>query len=169
MEFQLYLLKTMDPPSALLSGALDRLERSEADMTSSFEVVSPLIRLMNPEQFRNLDGILEGVREESRSQDGREHIYRIPPWSEFAFKVCTDEPARFIERIGFVREGGAFREEDCPKVWKFLTCDLPGRFPNAREIDGWGHYESFIVEDSTEGRKTFLRFAWGLLQEIEEM
>jgi hypothetical protein len=164
MDFQLYLLKTMNPPSALLSGALDRLERSAEGMVSSYKAVSPLL-MMREGQFQSLEEILEEARQEDLSENDHEHIYRIPLWPEFAFKVCADESGLLIYSAEFTRVGNVFAG-DGPEVWKFLKCDLPVRFPNARAIDLWSPYESYAVGDRGE---IFLRFGWGLLQEIDDM
>lgn len=50
-----------------------------------------------------------------------------------------------------------------------MKSELFGDYGDVRDIDGWGHYETYSALSMESGGRYFFRFAWGLLQEIEEM
>ena len=166
IDFQLYLLKTMDPAPSFLAGSLKALDRSIDDMLASFEAVSPLLKT-KPGSATRLklildDAFLEDRRIESLSLAS---AYRLSLWPMLDFLVSTDESGLFIGRAGFQRRIDSETSSSLA-AWNFLEGDLADAFGDVSEIDAWGHYSTYIAQDSASGRKYFLRFGWGLLQEV---
>lgn len=68
VDFQLYLLKTMDPPGPLLESALEQMGRTTGDMLARYEVVS---RATKPRfgSARRIRSILSEVMMDGSSQE----------------------------------------------------------------------------------------------------
>ncbi|MGW7405075.1 hypothetical protein ACWGI9_15305 [Streptomyces sp. NPDC054833] len=163
IDFQLYLLKVMDPPAALLESSLKKLNRTEVEMDDRQEAVSQLIRL-GAGSARKLVVILEQALVDASGASEQRYVYRLPLWPDFKFLVSLDGSGRFIESMEFESDG------DCGEgakivPWGFLETWLGVNFDQVRMIDGWGHYRTYMAQ-SSDNEEVFLRFAWGLLQEV---
>ena len=172
VEFQLYLLHTMDPPARLLSEALGRLGSADAEMRSAAERISPVLRprLGSAGAGANMAEDLQAVLGEARVSrpddiDDR-RFYRLPLWEGLLFGVSFAGAGRLIESAEFVREPGTAEEPWEPAVWEFLEADLLGPFCEARMVDTWGHYRTYLARRPEDPDEYFLRFAWGMLQEV---
>jgi hypothetical protein len=168
VDFQLYLLKTMDPGPSLLAGALESIDRTTDDMLACYDKVSPLLKL-SPGSAGRLKSILSDARLDD-DLNGKVHgayAYRLPMWSEFIFLVTPDDSGMFIAHARFGRARRSATKTE-PTAWNFLESELSDYFTQVRDIDIWGHYSTYSVVDEGSGRRYFLRFAWGLLQEICE-
>lgn len=172
-DFQLYLLKVMDPPSSLLEGALDLLGADEETMRDRAGRIS---KILQPRFGMSLDvrEILDEARveiEDSGSTKGSHiYCYRLSVWPDFEFRIQFDPSSQFILQAAFYRI--AMLELHAPRElepWKFLRSDVRGTFSNVQEVDKWGHYETCVTFDTERRRRLFLRFAWSMLQEVELM
>lgn len=165
-DFQLYLLKTMDPPAVLLAGALEKLDRTADEMHARYEAVSSSIRL-RPGSVHRLKSILSDalLSEELEGVEDGTSVYSLPLWPKLTFLVSPDESGLFVK---WARFAGCddYRSESGPTVWDFLESDLINTFAQVRDIDAWGHYSTYTARDQDSDQWYFLRFAWGLLQEI---
>lgn len=92
-------------------------------------------------------------------------LYRLPLWGEFDFRIELDN-LPYMKRVEFVG-AAAMNEKVAP--WKFLEMHLAGRFGEIQEVDSWGTYNSYTARDVETGNHLFLRFSWGLLQEVDIM
>jgi hypothetical protein len=168
-DYQLYLLKTMNPPGSLLEEALEALDSTRDEMLAAYEAVSPMVRLRpgSPERIKSIlaDSILD---EKPDGADRQTSVYGLSLWPRFVFCVKPEETGLFIERAWFARFHDV-RSENFPALWNFLESDLIDAFDDVHDIDGWGHYSSYTAQNKVDGQQYFLRFAWGLLQEMEEM
>ncbi|MBC2907014.1 hypothetical protein [Streptomyces cupreus] len=164
IDFQLYLLKVMDPPASLLDSSLKKLNRTAAHMKDRHGVVSQLIRLGSG-NARNLEIILKEAQVDSRGERGQWNVYQLPLWPDFKFSILLDQTGRFVEKMEFEQCNDS---EGVNQIapWRFLEADLAANFDQVRTIDGWGHYHTYNAQ-GFDREKYFLRFAWGLLQEIE--
>ncbi|MEV4283402.1 hypothetical protein [Actinoplanes xinjiangensis] len=165
-DFELYLLKTMSPVESLLAGALNDLNRTSDDMIACFEAISPLVRV-RPGSAESLKLILSDafLGEGLHGAGPGTFSYRLPLWPELAFQVTPAGSGLYIGEAKFSRtEISKMKPE--PTVWNFLESDVNEAFDQVREVDMWGHYASYLAQDRIAGERYFLRFAWGLLQEI---
>ncbi|GAA2723354.1 hypothetical protein [Actinocorallia aurantiaca] len=173
VEFQLYLLHTMDPPARLLTEALDRLGLTDADMRNAAERISPVLRpRLGPagagtNMAADLQAILGKALVPRLDDIDDRRFYRLPLWEGFVFGVSFAGAGRLIESAEFVREPGTAEEPPEPAVWEFLEADLLGPFCEARMVDTWGHYRTYLTRRPEDPNEYFLRFAWGMLQEVE--
>lgn len=169
LDFQLYLLKTMDPPDQLLAAALERLGSTRAEMKDRYEAVSPMMALMSGSSANLRSLLAAAVVDKTLEAGGEKLIYSFGLWPRFNFGIRFVDQGEFVSRAAFERkpQGPAFARPI--HVWNFLTNDLSNHFGNVKEIDAWGHYETFLADDLDDGRKYFLRFGWGLLQEMESL
>jgi hypothetical protein len=162
-EFQLYLLKTMQPIRSLLDPALAALNCDKDKMLAGAEAVSRSIMPGKGGSAHTLKTILnDTLIEKSHGRESDTFLYLLPLWKEFAFRLELDD-LPFMRRVEFIRYT-ASEEEIAP--WKFLELDVEERFDEVREIDSWGTYNSYTVRDPGSGDQLFLRFSWGLLQEV---
>src|SRR6266568_9388878 len=162
IDFQLYLLKTMLPPERLLAAALSDLGYSVDAMHSRYEEVSRSISIARGSQ-ENIKSMLEEVLIWHAEKS---YVYRIPLWPKFNFILSYDATGKFIAKAEFVRD------IDYPKSsevspWSFLEHEIDEVFSDVREVETWGHYRTYLAQEISSGKKYFLRFAWGLLQEVE--
>ncbi|MGA6205484.1 hypothetical protein ACPESR_12075 [Nocardia testacea] len=163
-DFQLYLLKTMQPPRPILDSALSRLNSTTEHMLASADSISKSIMPGKGGSAHALRPILhEALINEARGPESEILLYRLPLWEEFAFRLELDN-LPFMKRVEFVDLTGA---EEGIAPWKFLEIHTSERFDEVREIDSWGTYNSYTVRDRQTGRRVFLRFSWGLLQEVD--
>jgi len=172
VEFQLYLLRTMKAPEPLLTGALDRLGRTEPEMRSAADAVSRMLRprldwARPADMAGDLDTVLSSVRVRSGTS-GAEPLYRLPLWEGHLFSVSFLND-RMLQHAKFVRDPGRTRHRGGLRPWEFLEEDLPEDLGEIRSVDGWGHYATYLSRHLENGREYFLRFAWGMLQEIEDV
>ncbi|MFI5776816.1 hypothetical protein [Nocardia sp. NPDC051570] len=167
VDFQLYLLKTMQPPGALLAAALEELGCTSSDMAVGYEGVSRETKLTEGGSADRLTTILDEAFVDQPSGMGRETFaYHLPLWPKFTFLLSFDSTRKFIYKGEFVRRPGC-RAGEGVTSWDFLQIELTDSFDQICEIDTWGTYDSYTARDSNLGERCFLRFAWGLLQEIE--
>lgn len=165
VDFQLYLLQTMDAPQDLLHGALDLLGADTAAMADRAARVSPLLR-PRPGMAQELKAFLAGARASDVIGDADSARYSFPVWPELQFLVKYDPSGFALARAGFVRmrqDSGAPRS--VPTPWEFVKTDLETGFDDITEVDAWGHYETCTATDVTTRKRCFLRFGWALLQE----
>lgn len=162
-EFQLYLLKTMQPIQSLLDPALSALNCGKDQMLADAEAVSKSIMPGKGGSAHALKTILnDALIEHSRGTGSDIFLYHLPLWKEFAFRLELDD-LPFMKRVEFVRYTD-FKEEIAP--WRLLELDVKERFDEVREVDSWGTYNSYTARDPRVGDQIFLRFSWGLLQEV---
>ncbi|MEU4313831.1 hypothetical protein [Nocardia sp. NPDC024068] len=163
-DFQLYLLKTMQPPRPILDSALIRLKSTTEQMHAGADSISKSIMPGKGGSAHTLKLILhDALINETRGPESETLLYRLPLWEEFAFRLELDD-LPFMKRVEFVDHTGA-DEELVP--WKFLEIHLSEKFDDVREVDSWGTYNSYTVRDHETGRHLFLRFSSGLLQEVD--
>jgi hypothetical protein len=160
-EFQLYLLKTMDPPSLLLSAGLRRIDCTAADMERAYELVDPLTKLAGGKQGKNFKMILRDALV-SAEPDGLKMLYRLP----LLFKVSLDDSGSFLMKAEFVRNSEAGSEIPLAP-WAFLESDLHLKFNQVQLLDIWGHYATYSARAISGGGRYEFRFSWGLLQEVD--
>ncbi|GAA0964257.1 hypothetical protein [Actinocorallia libanotica] len=171
MEFQLYLLRTMKPPKHLLAHALDLLGRTEEEMRKAADAVSRALRpqLGTAEPVTTVADFLHTTLSGGRlpRPDDDRNFYRIPLWEEFIFEASFGCSGRFIEQAKFTGDPSRRLPDGEPEAWNFLEDDLSQRFTEIQEIDEWGHYRTYLARAPESGDMFFLRFAWGVLQQIE--
>jgi hypothetical protein len=164
IDFQLYLLKTMQPPRPILDSALLRLNSTTEHMLASADSISKSIMPGKGGSAHAIKPILhDALIKATRGPESETLLYRLPLWEEFAFRLELDD-LPFMKRVEFVEHTGA-DEELAP--WKFLEIHLSEKFDQVREVDSWGTYNSYTVRDHETGSHLFLRFSWGLLQEVD--
>lgn len=166
-DFQLYLLKTMDPPDQLLAAALDRLRYSRGEMRERYEKISRMTKLISGCVGELKDVLADALVDKAPEGQGEKRRYSLPLWPKYYFGIIFSNQDEFIKQAAFERRLPALDLVDPVGVWDFLVTDLADMFGNIEEIDVWGHYETFLADNLRDGRKYFLRFGWGLLQEIE--
>ncbi|MEU5808194.1 hypothetical protein [Streptomyces sp. NPDC047718] len=107
--------------------------------------------------------------------------YRLSLWPDYAFEF-RHHPEQVVrkclERAAFVRVAGAAPAADRhPEPWRILRDEMlagsgvdgpagGGPWTGVVPIDVWTPYESYAATSPVDGRRYFLRFGWGLLQEI---
>ncbi|WP_280422700.1 hypothetical protein [Nocardia carnea] len=164
VDFQLYLLKTMQPPRTVLDPALTRLNSTTEHMLASAESISKSIMPGKGGSAHALKSILHNALiNETRGPESETLLYRLPLWEEFAFRLELDN-LPFMKRVEFV-DYIEFNQKAAP--WRLLEIHISERFDEVREIDSWGTYNSYTVRDPETGNHLFLRFSWGLLQEVD--
>ncbi|KDN82421.1 hypothetical protein [Kitasatospora cheerisanensis] len=169
IDFQLYLLNTMDAPRELLHGALTVLRVDAATVDGRAEHASQLLR-PRPGLAQELRAVLATAGTPGSAASGADGsagpaYYSFAAWPELRFQVEFDPSGFALARAGFVRaRAGSAPAEVAP--WKFLTADLETGFDEVEEVDVWGHYETYTATDAATGERCFLRFGWGLLQEV---
>ncbi|WP_306365565.1 hypothetical protein [Nocardia sp. CC227C] len=166
-DIQLYLLKTMKPPEALLAAALDRIDCSLLDMQQRSLAVAQALKpgSGSVQEVRHaLDSVLSP---EPNDVQFAYSTYRLPLWPEFDFILTFNEPMPLIKRAEFLRRSGNETGRYLTP-WKFVEGDMHAVLKNVRDIDAWGHYRSYIAYDARDGGRYFLRFGWGLLQEVSK-
>ncbi|MEV0106458.1 hypothetical protein AB0H42_08970 [Nocardia sp. NPDC050799] len=166
VDFQLYLLKTMQPPRPVLDSALARLNSTTELMLTSAESISKSIMPGKGGTAHALKPILhDALINETRGPESETLLYRLPLWEEFAFRLELDN-LPFMKRVEFV----SYTElDETAAPWKLLEINISEKFDEVREIDSWGTYNSYTVRDPETGNHLFLRFSWGLLQEVDTM
>lgn len=171
VEFQLYLLRTMKPPEHLLAHALDRLGRTEEEMQNAADVISRALRpqLGPAEPVTTIADFLHTTLSGARlpRPGGDREFYRIPLWKEFIFEASFEYSGRIIKQAKFTRNPLHKPPGGEAEAWDFPEEDLPRRFTEIQEIDEWGHYRTYLARTPESGDVFFLRFAWGVLQQIE--
>jgi hypothetical protein len=167
VDFQLYLLETMMLPESRLTPALEELGFSVDDMLASYEAVSRLTKL-RPGQARRFKSIINEVLLGTLNVADREtSVYKLPLWwPKFTFLVSIDDSGEFLYRAEFGK-GPDYRPEGQVAPWEFLEMDLVDKFDEVRDIDLWSSYASYFARDRSLGQRYFLRFGWGLLQEMK--
>ncbi|TVT55836.1 hypothetical protein FNH05_08950 [Amycolatopsis rhizosphaerae] len=169
VDFELYLLDSMKPPVDLLSQTLKRLGQTKGEMEERCGKVSQIMR-----QFANAADSFRSILREnllaewSRIQQGI-YLYHLPLWWEFAFELSLDSSGRYIENMRFQKHPARGLAGESVAPWKFLEVDLAASFDQIREGDSWGHYKSYLARDRKSDKWHFLRFGWGLLQEVKEL
>jgi hypothetical protein len=169
-DFQLFLLKSMEPPEQLLASSLRELGRGLGDMMESHDLISLLMR-HGPDYAENVRRILgddaAGVTGEAGNSD-IEYRRVLPLWPSYTFHASFDPSGQWLLRAGFIHTPGS-REEYDPVPWRLLEDDLPQVFGHVHELDAWGSYASYSAVDIRQGGRRFLRFSWRMLQEINEL
>jgi hypothetical protein len=172
-DFQLYVLKVMDPPARLLHAALDQLGRTPEDMIAGYEAVSGTVmgafrcaRSAAPPGLRELfTSILsEAFLEEASEADHGVLNHHLPVWPDFVFQMSFNDAGSVLQDAHFSRTRSQPPEE--VNEWRFLESELATTFVNIREVDLWGSYASYLAVHRRLNKRFFLRFSWGLLQEI---
>lgn len=176
VEFQLYLLKVMQPPEEKLAAVLEGLQRTGEDLDRASEKVSMVLhpRLREPRPVPAMSGdVAEMLRGAAvpgpREYAGEGQWYRFSVWPEFAFHMTFEDSVGFLGVADFVRWPSGGEENAEPEVWRFLESDLTARFAEIKEVDVWGHYQSYVGRSLTDGHEYFLRFGCALLQEITRL
>lgn len=166
LEFQLYVLESMRPPESFLAPALAALGRTGPEMLDASEAVGAAIRPMTGSP-RRITEILSGARWDMPSLEGPHiSVYALPLWPDFYFHVELMAEADWIWCAEF-RRHGARKPADRVAPWEFVRSDLADAFDAVEEVDLWSPYGSYSAHDRESGRRYFLRFGWGLLQEME--
>ena len=167
VDFQLYLLKTMMPPESLCTPALEKLGRSVDDMLASSEAVSRATPLTFGQAQRIKSILSEALAGTLSGADRETFVYRLSLWwPQYTFLVSPDESGELLYKAEFGK-GADYRPESQIAPWNFLEMDLADTFDEVRELDVWSAYSSYFARERSSGQRYFLRFGWGLLQEME--
>ncbi|MFE4977974.1 hypothetical protein ACFRAR_38525 [Kitasatospora sp. NPDC056651] len=171
-EFQRYLLKVMEPPTALLEAAVGRIESNGGMTRDVTEQISEMLRL-GLGRAAEVRELVAGVRLPCSGRavigDSVAERYSLPLWPDFEFEMNFDSSGRHLVRAEFFRSSGPPLPLGIPSPWNFVKSELFEDYDDVRDIDGWGHYETYSALSTESGGRYFFRFSWGLLQEIEEM
>ncbi|MEU3563007.1 hypothetical protein [Kitasatospora sp. NPDC006786] len=171
-EFQRYLLKVMEPPTALLEAAVRGIESDGRVTQDAIEQISEILRLGLGRAAEARELLADVRLPRSNCAASGESIverYSLPLWPDFEFEMEFDPSGRHLVRAEFFRSSESSLPIGIPSPWKFVKSELFGDYGDVRDIDGWGHYETYSALSMESGGRYFFRFAWGLLQEIEEM
>ncbi|MCD0450027.1 hypothetical protein LO762_12605 [Actinocorallia sp. API 0066] len=167
-DFQLYLLKTMDPPTPLLDSSLGVLGSDRGGMKVSYGSVSELMKPISGSPHSLKAMLRDSLVSEDGSGGNIVSGYRLSLWPEFVFWLAIDSSGLFIEKAGFGRASGGPRTGGPIEPWGFVIGDLDNEFSGVEFIDEWGHYSTCHAWHGESGKRLFLRFAWGLLQEVDD-
>jgi hypothetical protein len=172
-DFQLHVLCVMRAPEELTERTLGILGADSVTMAERSDLVAKCF-IIRPGAAAQVRGILAGatIVENGPDEAGQSDVvrYLFPAWPEWEFKVTYDPSGMAVYSSEFVRPQGAELSTPVELVpWRFLKGDMPGPFEDIDEVDLWDVYESYTATDRSSRRRWFLRFAWGLLQEISPM
>ncbi|WP_405166534.1 hypothetical protein OG203_16435 [Nocardia sp. NBC_01499] len=166
MDFQLYLLKTMDPPESLLTTALAELGCSIDDMDASLENIQRSTQLSLGGSAEKIRTMLSEVCVSSPARpDHQAYAYNFPLWPEFDVVLTFDPSGKVLSNAEFVRFTGHYTESGITP-WNFTERDLVGNFDQITRTETWGSYATYNARDTDRDQWYRLRFGWGLLQDI---
>ncbi|MGF1430634.1 hypothetical protein [Kitasatospora sp. LaBMicrA B282] len=172
-DFQLHVLALMRAPDELAEPTLAILGADSVTMAERSDLIGRhfTIRPGVTEVLRAILSaaeILEGAAAEARAGDPVR--YAFPAWPELEFEVSYAPSGMALHSAHFVRprRPGPPQPVDVAP-WSFLREDLPGAFEHIAEVDLWDTYASYTATDRSSHQRCFLRFAWGLLQEVSPM
>ncbi|MEU8435455.1 hypothetical protein AB0F18_21565 [Streptomyces sp. NPDC029216] len=166
-EYQLYLLKTMDPQPEILDRALTEIGFSKDQMEQEWERVKSVILMPSGSAGRTRD-ILRDVRTH-QEQDGLVERYKFPLWPDYELEIEYHSAGDFFMRLWFVRAPGSRPPVGQPTPWTWLKDEVLAQYQDVKELTLWLPYETYDVLNPQDGKRYFLRFGWHVLQEIEEM
>ncbi|MFF4645964.1 hypothetical protein [Streptomyces sp. NPDC001389] len=166
-EYQLYLLKTMDPQPETLERALTDTGFSIDEMEQNAERVKSTI-LMPSGSAGRTRGILSDVRTH-QERDGLVERYKFPLWPDYEFEVEYHSAWDFFMRLWFLRAPGSDSPTGQPTPWTWLKDEVLAQYEDVKELMLWLPYETYDALNPQDGKRYFLRFGWHVLQEIEEM
>ncbi|MFI7002333.1 hypothetical protein [Nocardia sp. NPDC050175] len=166
VDFQLYLLKTMDPPEALLTAALAELGCSIDDMEVSLENIQSATQLWRGGSAGEIVTMLSDVCVSAPTGAGHQtYAYNFPLWPEFDVVLTFDPLVRVLSNAQFVRFTGHYSESGV-RAWNFTERDLVENFDQITRTEVWGSYATYNARDTDRDQWCRLRFGWGLLQDI---
>ncbi|WP_194838785.1 hypothetical protein [Nocardia sp. XZ_19_369] len=165
-DFQLYLLKTMDPPESLLTTALAEMGCSIDDMDASLENIQKATWLSLGGSAEKIVTMLSEVCVSAPARsDHKVYAYNLPLWPEFDFVATFDLSGKVLSHSEFVRFAGRGPETGATP-WDFTERDLVGNFDQITRTEDWGSYTTYHARDTASDQWYWLRFGWGLLQDI---
>ncbi|MEV0292311.1 hypothetical protein [Nocardia sp. NPDC050710] len=164
-DFQLYLLKAMDPPESLRTAALADLGSSKQDMFAKFDNVHQALWVLDGGVASNILPMLDQVRVPGSHPEGSV-AFSLPIWKEFLYIVSFDSTGRVFSTTEFSRRDG--RETDLVvRPWEILESELPEMFDRIEEFETWGPSYRVLTARHLESGEVFrLRFGFGLLQAV---
>ncbi|MEV6398102.1 hypothetical protein AB0M39_25575 [Streptomyces sp. NPDC051907] len=170
--YQLHLLSTMNPLPHLLERSLNAVGVSRPEMARQADRVGEATLILTADLVSNTREILsdalcgESVELGQTSTDR----YRFPLWPEFEFEIEFQIVNGYHFTHGeFVRTLGTGPSDREPVPWGWLKGETLRRYEDVREIDLWSPYETYDALNPQDGKRCFLRFGWGVLQEIEPL
>lgn len=171
VDYELYLLRTMQAPEGHLARGLRELGHTAESMNLIADKVSSAVKLLRTVRplkgsAANLKGILRDAWVADIPEgEGMKSIYRLPLWPEFIFTVLVDVPNEIVNWARFTRDPEN-PGEPVLEPWRFLEDDIPATFLSADILDPWGHYVTYSAVMEGVERPYYLQFGWGLLQEV---
>ena len=164
-DFQLYLLKAMNPPESLLAPALIELESSKEDMSARFDSVHQALWPPDGGSAKNILSILDQVSRPGSLPDGGA-VFSLPIWKGFLYTVSFDPTGHFFYTSHFTRRGRRNTALTL-RPWEILESELPEMFDQIEEFETWGPSYRVLTARCLENGEVFrLRFGFGLLQAI---
>lgn len=166
-DFELYILRSMKPLEENLKSALQTLGVDKHEMEVRAEGIRQILRfwgaspaelkeILSPIFYADIDLVGSDLK-----------LYRMSAWPDLKFKIEYHEkgPVHWEGNFcGWIY--GCTGKPKTPEPWGFLEDEMMGMFKGIEEVDIWGHYRSYTAYRENDEIHYFLRFGYGLLQEI---
>lgn len=167
--YQLYLLETMMPGETLLRQGLATMRCTEKEMNlRSGEIDRVLQGPFSERGSKTLAILQDAWTGQYRTPEGTACCYRLPLWPDYVYTVLTNDEYGFLVSAEFTR---AASSPNSPMLepWRFTRAELPKYFDRVKAVDLWGHYASYGASGPDYPKPLYLRFGYGLLQEVSPL
>ncbi|WP_157225167.1 hypothetical protein [Nocardia thailandica] len=163
IDFQLYLLKAMDPPQAVAAAALAELDRSPEQMIASFEKVHRSTWILEGGSAENILPLVEGVGVPVPPCFSAvyEMAFALPLWPELLLAVAFNSDSRVFDAVEFVRAPDSTQVPEV-RPWRLLEKEAYEVFDRVEEVESWGDYRILAARNGEHGEVHRLRFGRGL-------